>query len=131
MKRWADTSDIVILASGTLAIEEEVPGGNGRMSFRPWRCAWAIQVPSGCLEPDSPADLWKIVDCGAKVKDHPVHPGQGWRCEAGHEHIEYQVWAEAGHEARYAFEEEQAERRGEYRQAASVGGRDDYGRDVW
>jgi hypothetical protein len=50
-------------------------------------CPWLIEVASGCLEPDSPSDLVKIVECGAKVTWLPDE--DGWFCEAGHHHYSY------------------------------------------
>ena len=43
-------------------------------------CTWIVQVPSGNPEPDSEADCWSYVDCGAAVTE----VGVGWECEAGH-----------------------------------------------
>lgn len=68
-------------------------------------CPWIVQVPSGNPEPDSPADLWKEVECGAPIT--PTHNGQGWECDAGHSHVPLEIaWAPCGPE----WEREQNER---------------------
>jgi hypothetical protein len=47
------------------------------------RCSWLVEVATGNPEPDGPEDLWRVEECGAKVKsldgtdDHT-------RCERGH-----------------------------------------------
>lgn len=48
-------------------------------------CLWLVLVPSGNPEPDSEADCWREVECGAPVTDVV----DGWTCEAGHSHYYY------------------------------------------
>jgi hypothetical protein len=55
----------------------------------PGGCPWQVQVPSGNPEPDSEADCWMIVECGAEVT--LTHDDQGWRCVNGHEHIPIEI----------------------------------------
>lgn len=55
-------------------------------------CPWLVEVPSGNPEPDSPADCWMVVECGAAVSAVPF----GWECEAGHGHVSQIDAAAAG-----------------------------------
>ncbi len=56
----------------------------------PNRCTWLVEVPSGNPEPDCPADLVKVIECGAQVTYQVADNGsKGWSCEAGHSHWEY------------------------------------------
>ena len=48
-------------------------------------CQWLEQIPSGCEEPDSESDTWKLVECGSAAFD----TDEGWGCEAGHVHRTY------------------------------------------
>ena len=53
-------------------------------------CTWLVLAPTGCVEPDSPADLYREVECGAKVTTLVAENGsKGWSCESGHHHWEY------------------------------------------
>lgn len=55
-------------------------------------CTWIVRVPSNHPEPDSEADCWREIECGAPVEiiryDVTDDSGwsDGWRCESGHEH---------------------------------------------
>ncbi len=57
------------------------------------KCSWIIQVPSGNPEPDSEADCWQFVECGAPltVTHHNPADTSGWsdgyRCDNGHNHL--------------------------------------------
>lgn len=48
-------------------------------------CTWTTEVPSGHPEPDSEADCWKFVECGAPARDIV----DGWECENGHHYFNY------------------------------------------
>jgi len=70
-------------------------------------CPWLVLVRSGNPEPDSPADLWCEVECGAPVRWLPgAGDYAGWECEAGHHHYGLEI------ELRLEAEREEAERRG-------------------
>lgn len=62
-----------------------------------YKCDALVQIPNGHPEPDSPSDLYDIVECGAKVtliyRDGNL---AGHECEAGHYFIseEYKTDAE-------------------------------------
>lgn len=49
-------------------------------------CTWLVRVPSGNPEPDSPADCWRIVECGRPVYSlgGPGDEFDHTTCEAGH-----------------------------------------------
>lgn len=62
----------------------------GRATFL--TCSWLVQVPSGNPEPDSEADCWTIVECGAPLFAVPGYEAEdGWRCAHGHEHVSMQA----------------------------------------
>lgn len=44
-------------------------------------CDWLVRVPSGNPEPDFPSDLWREVECGAKLRTDGAN---GWACANGH-----------------------------------------------
>lgn len=48
-------------------------------------CQWLVEAPSNNPEPDSPADCYVIVPCGADV----TMLEDGWECSVGHYHVEY------------------------------------------
>ena len=50
------------------------------------KCEWEIQVPSGCEEPTSESDMWKIVECDGWLV---VDTADGWECENGHRYDAY------------------------------------------
>ena len=115
-KAWGASSDIKVLASGTIVLQ-----GDGGL-WAPWTCPWMVEVPSFDPEPSCKADTVKIVDCGAKVKDHSVHPGRGWECEVGHHHLDIEIaWTDEAELAGEAEAERRAEMWADY----------DPGRDVW
>lgn len=97
------------LASGTLV---EVDAA-GRASFL--GCAWSVQVPTAALYPpedewypESPEDLYTIVECGARVQALTDDPEGPWRCAGGHQFLGMEVeLAPYGPE----WQREQAERR--------------------
>ena len=59
-------------------------------------CTWLVEVPTASLYPpeaewypDSAADVYTLVECGAPV--HPTHGGAGYRCDNGHEHLPLEI----------------------------------------
>lgn len=64
-------------------------------------CTWLIEVPSGHPEPDSPADMTAIVECGGLV----TFRADGWDCEHGHSHDTYGSPAQLAAEATEAVME--------------------------
>lgn len=73
------------LASGTLVEVDET----GKAAT--FRCDWLVRVPSNNPEPDSEADCWREVECGAIVRVHPSYPdaplGDALLCDAGHDRL--------------------------------------------
>ena len=63
------------------------------MSMEGTKCQWLVErrrvitdeMVANDWYPDSEADLWETVECGATVHDIT----DGWRCEAGHHHFTY------------------------------------------
>jgi hypothetical protein len=50
-------------------------------------CDWLVEVAVDNPEPDSPADLYEVVECGAELTDD----GYGsWHCAAGHSHVSHE-----------------------------------------
>ena len=86
----AVAAGIFALASGTLVEVDE----RGKAAFV--GCDWAVQVASGCPEPDFPSDAWKIVDCGTRVR--VAADGETTCCEAGHARLPLEVAWSAGRE---------------------------------
>jgi hypothetical protein len=52
-------------------------------------CPWFVQVPSHHPEPDSEADCWLTVDCGAPLFAIDGDIDAGWHCAHGHRHLAY------------------------------------------
>jgi hypothetical protein len=65
------------------SIEDLAPSADGGTGNGWGRsdCPWLILVPSGNPEPDSEADMWREVECGAPLHDDPP---DGCCCENGH-----------------------------------------------
>lgn len=91
------------LASGALVLV--APDG----STSPFTCSWLVQVSTASLYPpeaewypDSPADVWTLVECGARVRAHPGYgvidgEPEATVCDHGHEHLPLEVsWAPFG-----------------------------------
>lgn len=75
--------DRVVLRSGRLADVDE----RGRAELV--TCPWLVQVPSGHPEPDSEADCWLTIPCGAPAFAIDGDADAGWRCSNGHHHFTY------------------------------------------
>lgn len=86
-----------ILASGRLAFLDD----RGRATLA--TCSWHVLVPSGHPEPDSPADLYREVPCGA-----PVFAPEGYAPDGD---IDFQVCANGHEHARYGSPAQIAEER--------------------
>lgn len=76
-------------------------------------CGWLVErereitdemVDAGWY-PDSEADLWEVVECGAPVHDIT----DGWECDAGHHHYEYGSPSQIAEEHREAMAEQYGE----------------------
>jgi hypothetical protein len=52
-------------------------------------CPWFVRVPSNHPEPDSEADCWTEVDCGAPLFAIDGDIEAGWHCANGHRHLTY------------------------------------------
>jgi hypothetical protein len=76
----------------------------------PLECPWSIRVPSNNLEPDSEADLWRYVTCGARLYEHSDYPNDpdAFECENGHDAVDLE--AELGPHGR-EWQREQEDRR--------------------
>ena len=72
-----------VLASGRIAII----GERGKVELA--TCGWLVEVPSGNPEPDSEADCWREVDCGAPLFAIDGDIDAGWYCANGHQHYTY------------------------------------------
>jgi hypothetical protein len=69
-------------------------------------CDWLVRVPSGHPEPDSEADCWREVECGARLVVLPgVALENGHTCENGHDHFSYEFYCRSGREAADAWAE--------------------------
>lgn len=97
------------LTAGTLV---DAPEGGGKATVV--TCSWLVRVPSGNSEPDSEADCWREIECGARVRVHPSYlgfePGEATICDNGHDRLPLEIeWAPYGpaweREARERFEE--------------------------
>jgi hypothetical protein len=77
------TPDTKVLASGRIAYTD----ARGVATLA--TCGWLVEVPSGHPEPDSPADCWTTVECGAPEFAIDGDAEAGWFCSAGHEHLTY------------------------------------------
>ena len=79
------------LASGAIV---EIDA-RGRAQFV--TCDWLVEVPSGHPEPDSLADCFVLVGCGARVRVHPAYLNDprvedvmdATICENGHDRVSY------------------------------------------
>lgn len=69
-------SEVRALASGTLV--EVTPDGRAELL----RCSWLLRVASGHPEPDSEADCWTEVECGATYRW--IEGDERMECEGGH-----------------------------------------------
>lgn len=74
---------------------------------RTFPCSWLVEVPTASLYPpeaewypDSAADVYTIVECGAEA----VETEHGWACDAGHCYRGLEI------ESRLDWEREQVER---------------------
>ncbi len=85
------------LTAGTLV---DVPERGGKAEIM--RCSWLVRVPSNNPEPDSEADCWREVECGAKVREHPSYKGrfdagEATICDNGHDRLPLEIeWAPYG-----------------------------------
>jgi hypothetical protein len=52
-------------------------------------CPWLVRVPSNHPEPDSEADCWLEVACGAPLFAIDGDIEAGWHCAHGHRHLTY------------------------------------------
>lgn len=99
------------LTAGTLV---DVPERGGKAEII--KCSWLVRVPSGNPEPDSEADCWTEIECGARVREHPNYrgfePGEATICDNGHDRLPLEIeWAPGG----VGWQREQAERLAEER----------------
>ena len=72
-----------VLASGRIAFLDD----RGRAELA--TCPWHVQVPSHHPEPDSEADCWLEVPCGAPLFAIDRDLDAGWHCSNGHRHLTY------------------------------------------
>jgi hypothetical protein len=77
------TNTELVLASGRIAYTDE----RGRATLA--TCPWHVQVPSHHPEPDSEADCWLEVPCGAPLFAIDRDLEAGWHCSNGHRHLTY------------------------------------------
>jgi hypothetical protein len=80
-------------------------------------CSWWVEIPTASLHspeeewyPDSPADVYTTVDCGAPMHALNGSLDEGWTCRAGHEHLAYGSPAQQAQERLEAMVEDFAAR---------------------
>jgi hypothetical protein len=73
----------VVLRSGRIAFVD----ANRRAELA--TCPWFVRVPSNHPEPDSEADCWREVACGAPLFAIDGDIEAGWFCDNGHRHLAY------------------------------------------
>jgi hypothetical protein len=66
-------------------------------------CPWLVEVPSNHPEPDSEADCWNIVECGAPLFAVDGDLDAGWFCSHGHQHLTYGSPRQQAEEREEAF----------------------------
>lgn len=100
------TPDTRVLASGRIVHTDE----RGRAVLA--TCTWLVDVPTASLYPpeaewypDSPADVYTAVDCGAPQYAIDGDPEAGWFCTNGHRHLTYGSPAQQAEERLESFME--------------------------
>lgn len=102
------TASLTRVLAGGLIVEVDCTGRTA-----PAACSWLVQVPTASLYPpeaewypDSPSDVYTVVDCGARLFDD----GHGsYHCEAGHRHVSFEDPDYPAYEAELAWQERRAE----------------------
>lgn len=79
-----------VLASGRIAHCDE--RGQAELAT----CPWLVEVPTASLYPpeaewypDSPADVYTVLECGAPLFAIDGDIEAGWHCAHGHRHLTY------------------------------------------